>query len=72
MHHILVLVEAGHLTKAMIAHEMALQWQELFCLAAQAELANEDIVDMGYRVAGMYLNPLFDVNVTVMFYLQRT
>lgn len=67
IHNILVLVEAGHLTKAMIAHEKALQWQELFCLAAQTEMTDGDVIDMGYRVAGMCLNSLFDDNVTVMF-----
>ena len=56
MHDTLVLVEAGNLTKAMISHEKALQWQELFCLAAQVEMADEDVIDMGCRVAGVCLN----------------
>ena len=36
----------------MIAHEKALEWQELFDLAVLDEMAKEDIVAMGYRVAG--------------------
>jgi elongator complex protein 1 len=37
----------------MIAHEKALEWQELFNLAVLDEMDEEDIVGMGYRVAGM-------------------
>lgn len=36
----------------MVAHEKALEWQELFDLAIRESLANDDIVSMGYRVAG--------------------
>lgn len=36
----------------MIAHERALEWQELFDLAAREGISEEDVVDMGYRLAG--------------------
>ena len=36
----------------MIAHEKALEWRELFNLAVLDEMDEEDIVAMGYRVAG--------------------
>jgi hypothetical protein len=49
----LVFVEAIKLNKAMVAHEKALQWQELFDLAVQEHTSQEDLVAMGYRVAGM-------------------
>ena len=48
---ITVFVEAKRNRKAMIAHEKALEWQELFNLAVLDEM-DEDIVGMGYRVAG--------------------
>jgi len=37
----------------MVAHEKALQWQELFDLAVREHISQEDLVAMGYRVAGM-------------------
>jgi elongator complex protein 1 len=49
---ITVFVEAKRTRKAMIAHEKALEWQELFNLAVLDEMDEEDIVAMGYRVAG--------------------
>lgn len=49
----LVFVEASKLNKAMVAHEKALQWQELFDLAVQEHTSQEDLVALGYRVAGM-------------------
>ena len=48
----IVFVEAKRTGKAMIAHEKALEWQELFNLAVLDEMDEEDIVAMGYRVAG--------------------
>ena len=71
MHDTLVLAEAGNLTKAMISHEKALQWQELFCLAAQVEMADEDVIDMGYRVAGVCSNSLLDVNLIDIYIIFR-
>ncbi|KAF8963616.1 IKI3 family-domain-containing protein [Flammula alnicola] len=47
-----VFVEAKRINKAMIAHEKALEWQELFDLALlDHDMSEEDIVEMGYRVA---------------------
>ena len=37
----------------MIAHEKALEWQELFDLAVLDKMDEEDIVAIGYRVAGV-------------------
>ena len=68
MHDTLVLVEAGNLTKAMISHEKALQWQELFCLAAQVEMADEDVIDMEYRVAGVCLNRYLMLMSLIFFF----
>ena len=36
----------------MLSHEKALEWQELFELAVQQELSEEDLKDIAYRVAG--------------------
>ncbi|KAF7290054.1 polymerase II transcription elongation factor [Mycena chlorophos] len=46
-----VFVQAGALSKAMVAQEKGLEWQELFDLASQTGMDQEDIVAMGYRVA---------------------
>lgn len=37
----------------MIAHERAFEWQELFDLAVREAATEGDIMDMGYRVAGV-------------------
>ncbi|KAI0919135.1 hypothetical protein AcV5_002129 [Taiwanofungus camphoratus] len=37
--------------KAMVAHEKALDWQELFELALQVNVSGEDLESMAYRVA---------------------
>lgn len=61
-HHILrflvVFRHAGKPQKAMIAYEKALEWQELFDLAVQNRMSDEDLGDMAYRVAGSYLAEL--------------
>lgn len=38
----------------MIAHEKALDWQELFELAVQQALSDEELKDTAYRVSGMF------------------
>lgn len=38
----------------MMAHEKALEWQELFDLAVLDRMTEEDMVAMGYRVAGLF------------------
>jgi elongator complex protein 1 len=47
-----VFVEAGKPPKALIAFEKALEWQELFDLAARDEMDEEEFAAMGVRVAG--------------------
>lgn len=47
-----VFVEAGHLQKAMVAHEKALDWQELFDIAIRSEASADDLEELGYRVSG--------------------
>ncbi|KAL0568757.1 putative elongator complex protein 1 [Marasmius crinis-equi] len=46
-----VFVESGHLQKAMVAHEKALEWQELFDLAIRTQVSGEDLQELGYRVS---------------------
>ncbi|KAI0752776.1 IkappaB kinase complex IKAP component [Daedaleopsis nitida] len=43
--------QANKLEKAMLAHEKALDWQELFELAVQQELSEDALKDTAYRVA---------------------
>ena len=49
----LVFTEAHRPSKAMIAYEKALNWQDLFDLAAREHVGEEEIVSMGYRVSGL-------------------
>ncbi|KAF7294045.1 polymerase II transcription elongation factor [Mycena kentingensis (nom. inval.)] len=46
-----VFIQAAALSKAMVAQEKGLDWQELFDLAARTGISEEDLVAMGYRVA---------------------
>lgn len=39
--------------KALVAYERALQWRELFDLAMREGLTEEELKEMGYRVAGV-------------------
>ncbi|TCD69585.1 hypothetical protein EIP91_007007 [Steccherinum ochraceum] len=43
--------QANKPTKAMIAYEKALDWQEVFEIAVQEQLAAEELSDIGYRIA---------------------
>lgn len=54
----LVFREAGKTMKAMIAHEKSLDWQELFELALQQHLSQDELSSMAYRVAGAGPHPL--------------
>ena len=49
----LVFTEAHQPSKAMIAYEKALSWQDLFDLATREHVGEEEIISMGYRVAGL-------------------
>ena len=42
-------------SKAMLAYEKAHSWRPLFYLATQSEMAEEEIVELAYRVAGEIL-----------------
>ena len=53
-----VLRQANRPEKAMIAHEKALEWQELFELAVQRELSDDELKEVAYRVAGKCLTTL--------------
>ncbi|KAJ3564648.1 hypothetical protein NP233_g8162 [Leucocoprinus birnbaumii] len=46
-----VFIEAYKPQKAMVAHEKALEWQELFMLAVLNDMPDAGLVEMAYRVA---------------------
>ncbi|KAF7289209.1 polymerase II transcription elongation factor [Mycena indigotica] len=46
-----IYIQGNALSKAMVAQEKGLDWQELFDLASQTGVSEEDVVAMGYRVA---------------------
>ncbi|KAF8627641.1 hypothetical protein AX15_004335 [Amanita polypyramis BW_CC] len=46
-----VFVEARKLPKAMIAHERALEWRELFTITYLLEVPGEEVVNIAYRIA---------------------
>jgi hypothetical protein len=47
-----VFVQAKNPAKAMIAYERALDWRELFDLAARESTSQDDLAEIGLRVAG--------------------
>ncbi|KZT27113.1 IkappaB kinase complex IKAP component [Neolentinus lepideus HHB14362 ss-1] len=53
----LAFLEADKRRKALIAYEKALDWQELFDVAISSDIADSEIVNMGWRVSG-YLEGL--------------
>ena len=50
----LVFVEAQKASKAMLAYERALKWQELFELASRNNILEDEMVSLAYRVAGEF------------------
>ncbi|KIK18014.1 hypothetical protein PISMIDRAFT_30603 [Pisolithus microcarpus 441] len=52
----LVFVEASDLRKAMVAHERALEWQELFQLSTKEVVPEEEVKEIAYRIAGELLS----------------
>jgi elongator complex protein 1 len=48
----IVFVAAAQTHKALIAHEKALQWRELFDLALREHLDQDRLIAMSYRIAG--------------------
>jgi len=49
-----VFAQAKRNTKAMIAFEKALLWQELFEMAILDNMDDEDVVSMAYRISGEF------------------
>ena len=49
-----VFVEAEKPSKVMVAYEKSLEWEELFDLALRENMSEEDVIVMGYRVAGIF------------------
>jgi hypothetical protein len=47
-----VFIQAEKPAKALIAYEKALDWRELFDLAVGENTPQDDLVEMGLRVAG--------------------
>jgi len=47
-----VFVQAEKQAKAMIAYEKALDWRELFDLAVRESTPEDELAEMGLRVAG--------------------
>ena len=59
-------MEAKRTTKALIAYEKGLDWQELFELAQSddAEMDEEAVADLAYRVAGQFAHYISFASVT--------
>ncbi|KAG6382066.1 pol II transcription elongation factor [Boletus reticuloceps] len=51
----LAFVEAGDLRKAMIAHERALEWQELFDISTREKVPEEEVKEIAYRITGAFV-----------------
>lgn len=47
-----VFVQAGSTIKAMISYERALDWRELFDLAVRESTSQDELAEIGLRVAG--------------------
>ena len=63
----LVFTEAHQPSKAMIAYEKALNWQDLFDLAAREHVGEEEIVSMGYRVSGLVATVSLECDLILIF-----
>ncbi|EIW80500.1 pol II transcription elongation factor [Coniophora puteana RWD-64-598 SS2] len=46
-----VFTEAGDMRRAMVAHERALEWQELFDIAMREDLSTEELQEVAYRIS---------------------
>ncbi|KAN0081459.1 IKI3 family domain containing protein [Tylopilus felleus] len=44
-------IEAGNLRKAMVAHERALEWQELFDISAREKVPGDEVQEIAYRIS---------------------
>jgi elongator complex protein 1 len=47
-----VFVEASDFRKAMVAHERALEWQELFELSTKTTIPEEEVKEIAHRITG--------------------
>ncbi|KAI6009884.1 pol II transcription elongation factor [Pisolithus marmoratus] len=52
----LVFVEASDLRRAMVAHERALEWQELFQLSTKEKVPEDEVKEIAHRIAGELLS----------------
>lgn len=39
----------------MIAHERALEWQELFDVSIRENVSREEVIEIAYRISGLFL-----------------
>ncbi|OJA14136.1 hypothetical protein AZE42_06727 [Rhizopogon vesiculosus] len=51
-----VFVEASDARRAMVSHERALEWQELFELCLKEQLSDEEVIETAYRIADELLS----------------
>ncbi|KAH0829046.1 IKI3 family-domain-containing protein [Lanmaoa asiatica] len=47
----LAFIEAGNFRKAMVAHERALEWQELFDISTREKVPEEEVKEIAYRLS---------------------
>ncbi|KAF8132053.1 pol II transcription elongation factor [Boletus edulis] len=52
----LAFIEAGDSRKAMIAHERALEWQELFDISTREKVPEEEVKEIAYRITDELLS----------------
>ncbi|KAF8554834.1 pol II transcription elongation factor [Imleria badia] len=52
----LAFTEAGDLRKAMVAHERALEWQELFDISTREKVPGEEVKEIAYRISDELLS----------------
>lgn len=53
----IVFVEAFDFRKAMVAHERALEWQELFELSTKERVNEVEVKEIAYRITGPSSSP---------------
>lgn len=42
----------------MVAHERALEWQELFDISAREKVPGDEVLEIAYRISGPFLDAL--------------
>ncbi|KAH7910038.1 pol II transcription elongation factor [Hygrophoropsis aurantiaca] len=64
----LIFIEASDVRKAIVAHERALEWQELFELSAKENMPDEEIKETAYRIAEeLFAKKRFSESARVLF-----